>query len=188
MTPKEDAFVVNLIARTPLDGLLPVAAGTCTLTEITPAAITSIAPYRGQEKALSAALKTAHGVTFPAPNRTSAKGDTLCIWSGRGQAMLLGVADDGLAAHAALTDQSGGWGVMRLSGTRAEDVLARLVPVDLRAQVFPVGQTARTQLFHVACSITRSGADAFDIMVMRSVCASVVHDIHIAMTSVAAQS
>ena len=180
--------MANLIAKPPLDGLLPFSAGTCVLTEVLPDAITSIAPYQGQEKELSAALKKAHDVDFPGPNRTSAKGETLCVWTGRGQAMLLGVADAGLAAHAALTDQSDGWAVMRLEGDAAEDVLARLVPVDLRAQVFPKGQTARTQLFHIACSITRTGANAFDIMVLRSFGASAVHDLETAMRSVAAQS
>lgn len=180
--------MVNLIAKTPLEEMLPLTARRCTLTEVTPAAITSVSAYQGQEKALSAALKKAHGIAFPQPNRTSAKGDAICVWTGRGQAMLLGVADAGLAAHAALTDQSDAWAVMRLEGTHSEAVLARLVPVDLRERVFPPGHTARTQLFHIACSITRTGADAFDIMVLRSFGASAVHDIHIAMTSVAAQS
>ena len=39
-----------------------------------------------------------------------------------------------------------GWACVRLDGSAAEDVLARLVPVDLRGSVFKRGHTARAQL------------------------------------------
>jgi len=36
----------------------------------------------------------------------------------------------------AVVDQSDGWAALRVTGAGAVDVLARLVPVDLRPQVF----------------------------------------------------
>ncbi len=179
--------MANLIARTPCEGLLPVTAGTCTLTEITPAATTSVMPARGRAGAVSDALKKAIGLTFPAPNRATGKDGNRLVWSGAGQALLLGAAPAALPG-AALTDQSDAWAVMRLDGAAAEAVLARLVPVDLRAATFKRGHTARTMLFHMTCSISRVGATSFDIMVFRSMASTAVHELHVAMKSVAAQA
>lgn len=179
--------MANLIAKTPCEGLLPIAAGDCSLTEVTPEAITSIAPAKGKEKSVSDALKKAHGMVFPAPNRATGKDGSRLIWTGRGQALLVGPMPKAIAG-AAMTDQSDAWAVMRLEGALAEDVLARLVPVDLRAATFKRGHTARTMLFHLSCSITRIGANAFDIMVFRSMAKTAVHELSTAMKSVAAQA
>ncbi|MBV1868783.1 MAG: sarcosine oxidase subunit gamma [Marinosulfonomonas sp.] len=179
--------MVELIAKSPCEGLLPLTVGGCSLAEVLPAAITSITPARGQEKLVSAALKKSHGVAFPAPGRATGKDGARCIWFGPGQAVLLGPAVAPIKG-AALSEQSDGWAVMRLSGANATDALARLVPIDLRAATFKRGHTARTLLFHVSVSITRTGANAFDIMVFRSMAATAVHELGVALRSVAAQS
>jgi len=180
--------VAELIAKTPAEGLLPVTAGTMTLTEILPACVTSVAPFKGHEKAVSAALKAACGMALPGLNRATGKDGARAVWMGQGQVFVLGpdVPAD-LSQYAALTDQSDGWVVMRLQGAGAEDVLARLAPIDLRATVFKRGHTARTTLLHMMMSVTRSGANSFDIMVMRSFAVTAVHDLTIAMKSVAAR-
>ncbi len=181
--------VVSLIAKTPLAGHLPVTVGTCTLAEVMLGPVTSLSPYRGREQALSDALMAAHGVAFPAPNRV-AQGDGLrLVWSGRAQAFLTGAAPGaGLGDHAALTDQSDGWAGLHLSGTGAEAVLARLVPVDLRAPAFDVGHCARTQVQHINALIIRTGEQAFEIMVMRSFGQTAVHEITEAMRGVNARA
>lgn len=179
--------MANLIAKSPCDGLLPVSAGPCTLSEVMPEAITSIAFAKGQKKQVSDALKTALGLAYPAPNRALGKDGGRLVWSGAQQAFLLGPVPRPLKG-AAMTDQSDAWAVMRLEGAAAEDVLARLVPVDLRAATFKRGHTARTMLFHMSCSITRVGANAFDIMVFRSMAKTAVQELSTAMRSVAAQA
>ena len=178
--------MVELIAKSPCEGILPLTVGGCSLDQILVQAITSIAPARGQEKAISDALKKSHGVAFPAPGRATGKDGARCIWFGPGQAMLLGTAVAPISG-AALSDQSDGWAVMRLTGPKAADALARLVPVDLRTATFKRGHTARTLLFHVPASITRTGANAFDIMVFRSMAVTAVHELGVALRSVAAQ-
>ena len=178
--------MVSLIAKTPCEGLLPLTVGRCTLAEVLPGAITSIMPAKGQETAVSDAIKAAHGMVFPAAGRATGRDGARLIWSGQGQALLVGPAS-GPIDGAAVTDQSDAWAVMRLEGEEAEDVLARLVPVDLRAAVFKRGHTARTMLFHMSCSITRVGPNAFDIMVFRSMARTAVHELTVAMKSVAAQ-
>jgi len=180
--------VAELIAKTPCDGLLPLSIGAVSLTEEIPDVMTSLASGKAGEKPLSDALKAAHGVGFPAPNRATGKAGARAIWFGRGQAMLVGpVPDPALGDHAALTDQSDAWAVVRLEGDGAADVLARLMPLDLRSAQFKRGHTARTELAHMMASVTRVGDKAFMIMVFRSMAATLVHDLKTAMEAVAAR-
>lgn len=176
--------MARLVATSPCAGLLPIGAGTVTLSEVLPAAITSVAPFAGQEAAVSRALERAAGAVFPAPGRWTGA-ETRVVWTGPGQAMVLGprVAPEG----AAVTDQSDAWAVMRLEGQGAEAVLARLVPVDVRRAHFPPGHAARTMLHHMTCTLMRTGEDAFEIMVFRSMAATAVHHLEVAMKSIAAQ-
>jgi heterotetrameric sarcosine oxidase gamma subunit len=180
--------VARLIAKTPLEGVLPVAAEGAALSETLLDRAVAIAPFRGKERAVSGALKEL-GLGFPAPGKTSHKGEARIIWWGRGQALLIGapppVALDGIAA---LTEQADGLAALRLEGPCAEAALARLVPLDLRATAFPRGATARTMLYHMTCSVTRVGPQAFEILVMRSMGRTAVHDLTVAMKSVAAQA
>lgn len=96
--------------------------------------------------------------------------------------------DTSLAIHAALSDQSDAWACVELTGPDVEDVLARLVPVDMRSASFKRGQSVRTLIQHMNGSITRIGADRFLVLVFRSMAATLVHDLKEAMESVAAQN
>ncbi len=181
--------MARLIAKSPLEGVLPVETEGAILTEAALGPITSVAPFAGNERKVAAVLKAALGLTFPGPGRSAEKGEARILWTGRGQAFLIGApAPEGLRGLAALTDQSDGWAALRLDGPLAEAALARLVPLDLRAGAFRKGQTARTILFHMTCTITRLGPSSFEILVMRSMGRTAVHDIAVAMRSVAAQA
>jgi len=179
--------VVKLIARYPCNELLPIFAGDNTLSELAPTVITSVSPALGQKKTASAALKKACGLGFPAANRMTGKGEVRCIWFGPAQAMLFG-ASPVVIKGASLTDQTDGWAVLQLQGKQASDILARLVPVDLRISTFKTRHTARTILFHMPVSITRSGANSYDIMVFRSMAVTAVHELELAMKSVASMN
>jgi sarcosine oxidase subunit gamma len=180
--------VAELIARTPCAGLLPLSIGTVAVTEEDPGRMTVIAPFNGQEAALSKALVAAHGMEFPAPNRSTGKAGARAVWFGQGQALLIGPdPDPGLGRLAALVDQSDGWAVVRIDGEGAVAVLARLVPVDLRAEVFRRGHTLRSQIGHMPGSVTRVSADGFRVMVFRSMARTLVHDVKTAMEAVAAR-
>ena len=180
--------MAELVAKTPCAGLLPLEVGSVTAAEEDLGTITALLPYRGKEKALSQALQAAHGMGLPAPNRATGRAGARALWFGRSQALLLGPAPDAaLAEHAALTDQSDAWAAVRLEGDGAEAVLARLVPVDLRGHVFKRGHTARSQVAHMAGSVTRVGERAFLILVFRSMAHTLVHDLKTAMEAVAAR-
>lgn len=179
--------MVKLIAKTAFGNQLPVSVGRCTLGALLPAAITSIAPQSGQERAVSEALKNSYGLAFPAPNRATVKAGTRCVWFGPGLAMLMGPVPKPING-ASLTDQTDGWAVMQLQGDACVDVLASLVPVDLRPAVFKRGHTARTTLFHMPLSVTRTGASSFDLMVFRSMASTAVDEILTAMATSAAKA
>jgi sarcosine oxidase subunit gamma len=173
--------VVKLIALTPCAGLLPIAHGGVELTEVVPEYLISVAPFAGKAKATTSRLKEQVGVGLSAMNRRSGP----VMWFGHGTWIVAGpVSLDGLAA---VTDQSDAWAVVALSGAGAEDVLARLVPVDLRAPVFKTDHVAKTMLGHMSMTISRTGSARFEIMVMRSMAATLVHDLDIAMRGVAAR-
>lgn len=180
--------MAELIAKTPLDGMAARTFGSVTLTEVDLGALTSVAPLAGKAKAAGEALKAAHGMAWPAPLRATGKEGARAIWFGRDMVLLAGPAPDaGLGDHAALTDQSDAWCAVQLSGAGAEDVLARLVPVDVSAATFKRGHTARTQIQHMNGSLTRIGADSFLLLVFRSMAGTLLHDLERAMESVAAR-
>lgn len=181
--------MASLPARSAAEGLLPVRHGGLTLTEAPARRIWLIAPYPGREDALDAALRDAHGLGFPAPNRSTGREGMRLVWSGRAQAMLLADTDPapGLAQHAALTDLSDGWAVLRLEGAGIESALARLTPLDMHPGVFKRGHTARSPLGHMQAVFTRLGS-AIEVMVFRSMTRTAVHEIETAMRSLAARA
>lgn len=173
--------MARLIALTPCAGLLPVTHSGLEVTEVLPQRLMSVAPFAGQEQAVSASLKEQVGAGLGPANRRSGP----VTWFGHGTWIVAGdvVLDD----LAAVTDQSDGWAVVRITGTGVEDVLARLVPVDLRGRVFKENHVAKTMLGHLSVAVTRTGSATFEIMVMRSMAQTVVHDLDVAMRSVAAR-
>ena len=179
--------MVELKETSPCAGLLPLEIGSVTLEEMLPGRLTSLAPI-GAASEMAAALETAHGCGWPKPNRSTGKDGARCIWFGRNEALLIGPAPDAaLSKHGAVVDQSDAWAVVSLQGQGAVDVLARLVPVDLRDVAFKRGHTVRSQIMHMNGSITKLGSDHFMLMVFRSMAGTLVHDLKAAMAAVASR-
>jgi sarcosine oxidase subunit gamma len=177
--------VPELIAKSALEGHGALHLGGVTLAEAAAGPITSVALMPDGAKAVAKGLKTL-GLTFPAPNSFVEKKGARIVWTGRDQAFLMGVEPPALDG-AAVTDQSDGWVVLAVSGVGAVDVLARLVPLDLRLQIFPVGQAVRTPVNHMNAVILRTGDYAFEVMVFRSMARTAWHEIEAAMQAVAAR-
>lgn len=175
----------ELIAKSALEGRTE-ALGLVTLAEVEVGPITSVALFPGGGKLAAKGLK-ALGLAMPAPNSFTEKKGARIVWTGRDQAFLMGVEPATLEG-AALTDQSDGWTVLGLSGPGAVDVLARLVPLDLRLGACPAGTALRSQLNHMNAVILRVGDHAFEIMVFRSMARSAWHEIHAAMEMLAARA
>ncbi len=180
--------MAELNAKTPLDDFAPMTVGTVTLEETDLGILTSVAPFRDRAKAVADRVKDGHGIAWPANGRATGKDGARAIWFGRDMVLLAGpTPDPGLAHDAAVTDQSDAWTAVTLSGADAEDVLARLVPMDLSVATFKRGHTARTQIQHMNGSVTRVGADRFLILVFRSMAGTLLHDLQRAMESIAAR-
>jgi sarcosine oxidase subunit gamma len=178
--------VARLLERTACDGLgLPLSIGGATLSEVVLGPVTSIAPFRGQEVAVAEAL----GAALPAPGRMERAGEARLHWVGPGRALLVGrEAPSGLSEVASVVEQGDGIGAARLEGWAARDVLARLVPLDLRDVAFPEGATARTMLNHMTVTLTRVGPMAYEVMTMRSMARTLVSELTEAMHHVEARS
>lgn len=179
--------MAKLIATSACAGLLPRTIGDLTLTEVSLGPVTSIAPFKGKAEAVTAALSV-EGLQFPATGETLTSGPARIIWAGQGRALLCGVEPPvALAALAALTDQTDASATVRIDGDQAEAVLARLVPVDLRVQALPEGATLRSMVGHMTATVSRVGPQAFEIMVMRSMARTLVHELVEAAVGVAAR-
>jgi heterotetrameric sarcosine oxidase gamma subunit len=176
--------VPELIAKSALEGQ-SLTVGTVTLAEVDVGRVTSVAVLPGGAKAVAKGLK-ALGLAMPEPNSFAEKKGAQIVWTGREQAFLVGVEPPALEG-AAVTDQTDGWTVLALSGAGAVDVLARLVPMDLRLPAFPVGRAVRTQLNHMNVVILRVGDHAFEIMGFRSMARTAWHELEAAMQMLAAR-
>ncbi len=181
--------MTRLAAKSPCDGLLPLKVADLILSEESLGMLTSVVPFKGQAAALSRALQAAHGVAFPAVGRADfGEAGSCALWFGQDLALLAGpVPDAALARHAALADQSDAWAVVRLTGARSAEVLARLTPLDLRESAFAIGNSMRTELAHMPASLTRMDENAFRIMVFRSFAQTLVDEVKTAMQGVAAR-
>jgi len=188
MIQRENGAVAELLTKSACDGLEALEIGSLSLTESAPQTMTTLAPYKDQKAALGKAMKAAHGLGLPGVNGSTTGKGARAIWFGRDMALLMGPEPDpGLAKYAALTDQSSGWAVLELVGSGAEDILARLCPVDLRLAQFGIGAALRTEAKHMMASICRLDKDRFQIMVFRSMARTLHHDLKTAMEARAAR-
>jgi methylglutamate dehydrogenase subunit D len=153
--------------------------------------IATVLERQGKAAALAARLRERFGIELPAgPHRVTVGGFGIAgtgpgAWlatdEGGSNAFARELAE-GLDGIASVSDQSDGYAVLRLSGPRVRDVLAKLVPIDLHPQVFRPGDVASTQVSHISVTLWRlddstDGAAVFEIAVFRSLARSLWHAI-----------
>ena len=185
--PMEGANVPDLIwnETAPLDaaadarrhGVADVEAG-LTVGEVRDFQLVLLLARRGQSAAMRKTAKTQFG-SDPGSDAKSVDGKNGCtlIWSGPDQFYVLTpsakakkVADlrTKFAKSASLSDQSNGRSLIRMSGPRVRDCLAKLLSIDLHPEVFAVGDAAATQMAHMAVNIWRDKDDVFHVLVFTS--------------------
>jgi methylglutamate dehydrogenase subunit D len=154
-----------------------------TLAERTGFGLATVEVRKGQGDALKKAVREAYGLDLP-ESSTVAKGkDVAFIGTGPGQWLAVSEkrANEALAEDlaetlhglASVSDQSSGRAVLRLSGPRARDTLAKGLAIDLDPRVFPGASAATSTLSHMGVLVWREGeAEAYDIALFRSVAAS----------------
>ncbi len=147
--------------------------------------ILSITARRDTTGALRTQILESFGTDLPLGPGASAKGDIQLLGIGPNRWLAIrenapagwahGVADT-LADTAAVTDQSGGFGILRLTGGHVPDLLAAGVFVDLHASAFAVGRVASTQCSHFVIILWRlEGESAFELAAPRSIAGDLQH-------------
>jgi heterotetrameric sarcosine oxidase gamma subunit len=153
-----------------------------TIAERSDLGLATIACRNGQDDGLKASVREAYGVDLP-PTSTMARGkDVSFIGVGPGQWLAVSetlenqaLADDLIAklkGLASIADQSDGRAVIRLSGPRARDVLAKGLAIDLDPRVFPEDGAVTSTISHMGVQLWQEGPESYDIALFRSVAES----------------
>ena len=140
--------------------------------------------------AVAQACAEGYGKAAPArPQAVEADG-ALLIWSGPDQFLVLSArtpaklgdgrtARSAFAGTASLSEQSDGRSLIRISGARARDMLAKVCSLDLHPAVFPVGAAAATSIDHTSVNLWRGedagGEAVFHLLVFTSFAESLWH-------------
>jgi heterotetrameric sarcosine oxidase gamma subunit len=145
--------------------------------------LATLACHKGQAEALRAEVASGYGVDLPGNSRVAQGSQVSFVGYGPGQwlAVSESLAHEALAhdlAHrlqglASISDQSGGRTVLRLSGPRARDVLAKGLPIDLDPRAFPLGSAATSVILLMGVQLWQiDDTRSYDLAVFRSLSAS----------------
>ena len=175
--------MVELFPVSPLAFVRPGhfgASGTgLTMREMTNLSLVSITAFSGEIGDLTEAVENLCGAGLPPPNRFISVGALTLIASGPGQWMALSTAPNliemlqPLQSHAALTDQSHGRAIVRISGSKCNETLRKGVSLNLHE--FAVGHAAVTVISHIGALIWREADQDFVLAVPRSLAQSFWH-------------
>ena len=154
-----------------------------TVAERTDLGLASVETRKGQDEALEAAVREAYGLDLPEASTVAYGKNVSFIGTGPGQWLAVSATlenetlaedlADKLKGLASVSDQSSGRAVVRFSGPRVRDMLAKGLAIDLDPRVFPAGGAATSTLSHMGVLVWREGDEqAYDIALFRSVAAS----------------
>ncbi|MBU9699508.1 sarcosine oxidase subunit gamma [Rhodobacteraceae bacterium HSP-20] len=152
------------------------AQGFATIREIGPVGMITLRA-KPDVKALAKAIKAAVGTEVPALRRIVTGGDRACGWMSPDEYLLVmpyaavagaleAIAKAMGGEHHLAVDVSDARAVFRVEGAKAEQVLAKLSPVDF-ATLEP-GELRRTRAAQVAAAFWKDG-DGFTVVCFRSV-------------------
>lgn len=141
--------------------------------------LASLAAAKGKREALAAAIQEKYGVMLPStPQRVEGNGIAI-LWAGPDQWLVMAERTNGrdlevelkpvVAGLAAVTDQTDARAILRISGPRAREVLAKGVPIDLHPRVFAPGSVAITHASHIGVILWQlDAAPTYELAVFRS--------------------
>jgi sarcosine oxidase subunit gamma len=145
--------------------------------------LATVAARKGKAADLHAAVFNAYGVRLPDGSRVAQGPQVSFIGYAPGQWLAVSetLANEALAQElartlkglASISDQNGGRTVLRLSGPRARDVLAKGLPIDLDPRSFPLGSAATSTISLMGVQLWQTDdTRSYDIAIFRSVSAS----------------
>jgi sarcosine oxidase subunit gamma len=142
-------------------------------------ALATVMARKGQTDALVARVRQEFSLDLPATPRRSDGGWLAFVWAGPGHWLALAEAEQGarwetrlrnkFGGLASVADQSDSRVILRLSGSRVRETLAKGVMLDLHPSAFKVGDVAVTRVAHVGVHLwQRDGKPTYEVSVARS--------------------
>jgi sarcosine oxidase subunit gamma len=155
-------------------------------TEVADAGLAVVTARKGRLAALADATRGAFGVELAHTPRRVVGRDIAFIWSGPEQwlahmepapaAGMEAVLAEPLAGLASIVDQSHGRTVLRVTGPRVRDALAKGLPIDLHPRAFKPGDTAVTSVAHIGVHLWQTDdRPTYEIAVARGFAVSFWH-------------
>jgi heterotetrameric sarcosine oxidase gamma subunit len=144
---------------------------------------------RGQLEPLAQRIRECYGIELPRGNlRREAQ---RVAFAGLGPETWLATCEKGgnefsaslreeIGALASISDQSDGYAVLRLTGTKIRDTLAKLIPIDVHPRAFKPGDVTSTVASHIGITLWRlddapDASSVFEIAVFRSLAGGFWH-------------
>ena len=181
------------LSLNPLNALLGAeplrdSIGAVTISENAGVALASLATRRGQADRVEAVAKGL-GLDLPGPGWASHSVPYSALWLGPDQWLIMaeGDADQDITATcetafgsaASITEQTGGWVCLDVSGPALPALFERLCALDTAAM--KPGHGTRTVIEHLGCYVICVGIGEFRVLGPRSSAAS----LHLALTTAA---
>lgn len=126
-------------------------------------ALVAVMARKGREDALAQRVREVFGVDLAPRPRRGTNGSVAFVWAGPGQWLAAAPERSGhafekdlrdkLSGLASVTDQSDARTIIRLSGPRARDVLAKGVPIDFHPAAFGPDDTALTLVSYIGVHV-----------------------------------
>jgi len=152
-------------------------------------AFATVIAKRGCREPLTQSVLARYAVELPrAPYRRQSQD---VAFAGLGREMWLASCERGgnefagalrgaIGEFASISDQSDAYSVLRVTGPKVRDTLAKLIPIDLHPSIFAPGAVASTVASHIRVLLWRlhdvaDGAPAFEMAVARSLTAAFWH-------------
>jgi methylglutamate dehydrogenase subunit D len=151
--------------------------------------LASVLARRGQLAPLAERIRNHFGIELPRGPRRIASG--AAAFAGIAPEAWLATSEDrGIAFAsflkqaigdvASVADQSSGYAILRLTGPKLRETLAKTLPIDLHSRAFRPGDVASTTASHVGATLWRledatDGSPVFEIAVFRSFASSFWH-------------
>lgn len=141
---------------------------------------------RGQDAAVTAAMRDAFGIEPPGPGQATTGRGVTAIWLQPGQWLLTAPrgtegalaaqAERAFAGLAAVADQSHGRTTIALCGPTAREALSRGCRLDLHPAAFGPGRAAQTPIAQIGCLVHQTDATpCFELTVFSTLAEPFLH-------------
>lgn len=185
--------------RSPLEGAMPSSGLLTSSAALVSAAgveavvrdglgLATILERRRSTDGLPQRVRERFGLELPTGPRRSAASGTAFVGTGPGAWLAIGERGGNefaatlmrdLDGVASVADQSDGYVLIRLSGDRVRDALAKLIPINVHPRAFAVGDAASTVAALIGVTLWRladeSNAPVFEVVLFRSLARSFWH-------------